>query len=77
MKTKQAKFGSKEFFLDYMSNQIEKEDAPRQEVIYRVHFSMTQFIFETFTGKQAIGYIRNLAQAGEELSEWKKVRSYL
>jgi hypothetical protein len=70
------KFGSKEFFLDYMKNQVEKEEAPKLEVIHRIHFSMTHFIFENFKGKQAIGYIRNLTEAGEEMTDWKKV-SYL
>lgn len=74
---KQVKFGSKEFFVDYMKNQVEKEGSENKfEVIHRIHFSMTHFIFENFKGKQAIGFIKNLTEAGNELTEWKKV-SYL
>lgn len=65
------KFGSKEFFKDYMSNQIEKE-GKTQEVIQRVHFSMTHLIVETYKGKEALDMIVNLTVAGEELSKPRK-----
>lgn len=77
MKAVANKFGSKEYFLDYMNNQVEKEQGNKLEVIHRIHFSMTQFIFENFKGKQAMEFVKNLTDAGEELTEWKKVVSYI
>ena len=70
------KFGTKEYFVNFMNNAIEKEpEKNRVEVIQRVHFSLTQFIFEQYNMKQAMVYVKNLTDAGEELSQWKKVHS--
>lgn len=67
--TKSNKFGTQTFFVNYISGQFEKESgANRQEVIHRIHFSMSTFILEEFTGKQAITYLRNLNVACEEVS---------
>jgi hypothetical protein len=73
---KQPKFGSKEFFVNYLSNQI-SEEGKTQEVIHRVHFAMSNFIFEVSKGKEALNMLKNLNDACEELSEYKKVTSYL
>jgi hypothetical protein len=63
------KFGSNEFFRNYLRNQIEKE-GKTQEVIHRVHFAITSLILDNFKGKEAFDMIRNLTAACEELSEW-------
>ena len=70
-------FGSKEFFVDYMKNQIEKEGGTVTETVHRIHFSLTQFIFENFRGKTAMGYVKNLTEAGEELTQYRKTVSYI
>jgi len=56
------KFGSKEFFTDYLTNQIKKE-GKGQEVVHRVHFSMSSLILETHKGIEAFKetVIRQLA----------------
>jgi hypothetical protein len=73
---KQAKFGSKQFFLDYIGNQIKKEGNVQQTVA-RCHFAMSSLIFETHKGKDAFPMLKNLTEACESLSEWKKTVSYI
>ena len=70
-------FGSKEFFVNYMKNQVEKEGGAVTETVHRIHFSLTQFIFENFRGKTAMTYVKNLTEAGEELTEYRKTVSYI
>jgi hypothetical protein len=64
----EAKFGSKEFFLSYITNQIRKE-GKGQEVIQRVHFSISSLIIETYKGKEAFTMLKNLTEACETLSK--------
>lgn len=72
------KFGTKQFFLNFMTNAIEREpNKSKVEVVQRVHFSLSQLIFETCNLKQAIVYVKNLTEAGEELTDWKKVQNYV
>ncbi len=71
-----ARFGSKEFFVNYLKNQI-KKDGKTQEVVARVHFAMTSLIFESLTLKEALPMVKNLTEACEELSEIKKGVSYI
>ena len=70
-------FGSKEFFIEYMKNQIEKEGGAVTETVHRIHFSLSQFIFENFNGKIAMSYVKNLTEAGEELTQYRKSVSYI
>jgi HKD family nuclease len=70
------KFGTKQFFLDYIGNQIKKEGNV-QQTVSRCHFAMTSLIFETHNGKDALVMVKNLTDACEVLSEWKKSVSYI
>ncbi|MGG3562980.1 hypothetical protein ABES03_15410 [Neobacillus rhizosphaerae] len=67
---KTEKFGSIEFFDNYLRTQIVKEGRTTQEVIHRVHFAMSSIILETHKGKEAFNMLRNLTEACEKLSNW-------
>jgi hypothetical protein len=71
-----TKFGSKAYFRNYMKNAIEKEGRT-QETVARVHFAMSSLILETHKGKEALTMLRNLTEAGEELSHWKTGVNYI
>jgi hypothetical protein len=71
-KPQPARFGSKEFFVNYVKNQIEKE-GKTHEVVHRVHFAMSTLILETSKGKEALTMWKNLTEACEELSGMGKV----
>jgi hypothetical protein len=73
---KEHKFGSKEFFIDYVGNQIKKENNVQQTVA-RCHFALSSLIIETHKGKEAFTFMKNLTEACEQLSEWKKSVSYI
>jgi hypothetical protein len=75
-KHEQLKFGTKEFFVDYISNQI-KSEGKVQEVVARIHFALSQLIIETQKGRDAFEMLKNLTAACEQLSEWKKTISYV
>jgi hypothetical protein len=73
---KENKFGSKEFFIDYVGNQIKKEGTV-QQTVSRCHFALSSLIIETHKGKEAFTMLKNLTEACEQLSEWKKTVSYI
>lgn len=60
-------FGTTKYFTDYIENQLKKE-GETHSTIYRIHFSMTQYIFETFKGKEAINMLKNLNEVCERYS---------
>lgn len=71
------RFGTEEFFRNYIENQLRKENN-NLNTIYRIHFAMTNFIFETFKGKEAITYLKNLNTVCEEYSNtMSKVSPYV
>jgi hypothetical protein len=70
------KFGSVNYFENYLKGQIARE-GKGQEVVHRVHFSMTNFIFETYNAKDAMGMLKNLNVACESISKTLATRGGL
>lgn len=44
---KEIKFGTEEFFVNYLTNQIKKEDGNKVEIVQRVHYAMTNVIVDS------------------------------
>jgi hypothetical protein len=67
--TTKHKFGTIGFFKKYLDGQIERQpEANRQEVLHRVHFSMSCLILDEFKGKEALIMLKNLNVVCEEVS---------
>ena len=63
-----VKFGSEEYFTNYIENQFRKEKGG-QLTLYRIHFSMTTYVLETFGNKDSFPILKNLNIACEKYSQ--------
>lgn len=62
------KFGTEEFFTSYINNQLVKENGG-QFTLYRIHFSLTTYVLETFGNKDSFVILKNLNSACEKASK--------